>query len=252
MLSWILLSVWYSNAWSWLGTYVFNVSFSDLLTGFLPFLLWTCDEFTWRFRRQKGRFVFFLPRDTCLNGHCVWKKTIQLTVLWLSAQNPYQKIERHIFYSVRGLSGIVLSTFNVCSFVHRMMFHQCASSKHVFELWILFRDVIFQLFFTRKVSWVPITKPTWNILYPKCGLVVARWLDDKVCNLRSCHHYHYRKIITSPHWPSKSQGAPDWLQMQQDGSLSVSNTGAKTPGIPGLTALLELVPLVFNEFMAVF
>lgn len=40
--------------------------------------------------------------------------------------------------------------------------------------------------------------------------------------------------------------------MQQDGSLSVSNTGAKTPGIPGLTALLELVPLVLNEFMAVF
>jgi len=37
--------------------------------------------------------------------------------------------------------------------------------------------------------------------------------------------------------------APDWLQMQQDGSLSVSNTGAKTPGIPGLTALLELVGL---------
>ena len=40
--------------------------------------------------------------------------------------------------------------------------------------------------------------------------------------------------------------------MQQDGSLSVSNTAAKTAGIPGLSALLELVPLAFHDFMAVF
>ena len=113
-----------------LDTYFFNVSFADLLTGFLPFL-WTCDELTWRFRRQKGRFVFFCLVTNASTDIAFEKNNPVDCPLIVSTQNPYQKIEKHIFYSVCGLSGIVLSTFNVCSFVRRMMFHQCASSKHV-------------------------------------------------------------------------------------------------------------------------